>query len=151
MGARALYLDNPVYRRHGANAPETSSSCYRLINKQGNRSLRALTGRNQVIVQNDGSSMANRLAGKLALVTAAGQGIGRAIAQAFAAEGAEVIATDVEAGKLEGLKAAMRDKLDVRSTEAVTAMAEIVNKKFGALDVLANIAGYVHQGTIFEC
>ncbi|HKA73731.1 MAG TPA: SDR family oxidoreductase [Xanthobacteraceae bacterium] len=95
--------------------------------------------------------MAGRLKGKVALVTAAGQGIGRAIAEAFAAEGAEVIATDIDAGKVEGLKAAMRDKLDVRSTEAVTAMAEIVNKKFGALDVLANIAGYVHQGTIFEC
>ena len=95
--------------------------------------------------------MAGRLTGKVALVTAAGQGIGRAIAEAFAAEGAEVIATDIDAGKVEGLKAAMRDKLDVRSTEAVTAMAEIVNKKFGALDVLANIAGYVHQGTIFEC
>src|SRR5262245_32839457 len=95
--------------------------------------------------------MAGRLTGKVALVTAAGQGIGRAIAEAFAAEGAEVIATDIDAGKVEGLKAAMRDKLDVRSTAAVTAMAEIVNKKFGALDVLANIAGYVHQGTIFEC
>ena len=68
--------------------------------------------------------MALRLQGKLALVTAAGQGIGRAIAEAFAAEGASVIATDVDEKKLEGIKSARRHKLDVRSTAAVETLAK---------------------------
>ena len=67
--------------------------------------------------------MADRLKDKIALVTAAGQGIGRANAQAFVAEGALVVATDLDADKLAGLKAARQLKLDVRSTEAVNAMA----------------------------
>jgi 2-keto-3-deoxy-L-fuconate dehydrogenase len=95
--------------------------------------------------------MAGRLKGKVALVTAAGQGIGRAITEAFIAEGAKVIATDVDEKKLKGLKAAVRTKLDVRSDEAIAALAKSVKKEFGALDVLANVAGYVHQGTIFDC
>jgi 2-dehydro-3-deoxy-L-fuconate 4-dehydrogenase len=65
--------------------------------------------------------MADRLKGKLALVTAAGQGIGRAIAEAFVAEGASVIATDVATDKLDGLKAAKTAKLDVLSSAAVDA------------------------------
>ena len=74
--------------------------------------------------------MAGRLKGKVALVTAAGQGIGRAIAAAFAAEGARVIATDLDAGKLQGLRAAERRALDVRSTAAVDALAKEVGRKY---------------------
>jgi len=95
--------------------------------------------------------VSNRLKGKLALVTAAGQGIGRAIAQAFIAEGATVIATDISLGKLDGLKAARCAKLDVLSTKAVETFAKTISKEFGALGVLANVAGYVHQGTVLEC
>jgi 2-dehydro-3-deoxy-L-fuconate 4-dehydrogenase len=95
--------------------------------------------------------MAQRLQGKLALVTAAGQGIGRAIAEAFAAEGASVVATDVEENKLEGLKSATRRKLDVRSTAAVEAMARDVKSQLGAVDVLVNCAGFVHHGSVLAC
>jgi 2-keto-3-deoxy-L-fuconate dehydrogenase len=95
--------------------------------------------------------MAGRLKGKLALVTAAGQGIGRAIAQAFAAEGASVIATDIDPSKLQGLNTVKSAKLDVLSNDAVQAFAEAVGKEFGNIKVLANVAGYVHQGTVLEC
>ena len=95
--------------------------------------------------------MPGRLKNKVALVTAAGQGIGRAIALAFIAEGAKVIATDLDDKKLMSLKAAMREKLDVRSTQAVNALAKRVAAKYGAIHVLANVAGYVHQGTALDC
>jgi 2-keto-3-deoxy-L-fuconate dehydrogenase len=95
--------------------------------------------------------MAQRLQGKLALVTAAGQGIGRAIAQAFVAEGARVVATDLDASKLEGIKAVKRHKLDVRSTGAIEALARDLGAELGALDALVNCAGYVHHGSVLEC
>ena len=94
--------------------------------------------------------MSGRLKGKVALVTAAGQGIGRAIAAAFSDEGATVIATDVDAGKLKGLKAKRRLALDVLSAKAVDALAKSVAKEFGGLDVLVNVAGYVHHGNVLD-
>jgi 2-keto-3-deoxy-L-fuconate dehydrogenase len=94
--------------------------------------------------------LAGRLQGKVALVTAAGQGIGRAIAQAFAAEGATVIATDIDADKLKGLKARQRLRLDVRTPKEIAALAKAVSKEHGGLDVLANVAGVVHHGTVLD-
>lgn len=94
--------------------------------------------------------MHGRLAGKTALITAAGQGIGRAAALAFAAEGAQVIATDIAADTLARLadEAPVRPRrLDVTDpAEIAAAAAEI-----GALDVLFNCAGMVHHGTILDC
>ena len=92
--------------------------------------------------------MARRLAGKTALVSAAAQGIGRAIALAFAAEGAEVFATDLNAAKLAeiagpGLKTGA---LDVMDPQAIAALAE----RLGPLDILMNCAGFVHQGSVLE-
>lgn len=91
--------------------------------------------------------MVKRLAGKSAVVTAAGQGIGRAIAEAFVAEGATVWATDVDVAKLEGLKRAKRRKLDVLKARAVDAFAD----KVGPIDILVNVAGFVHHGTVLDC
>jgi 2-keto-3-deoxy-L-fuconate dehydrogenase len=91
--------------------------------------------------------MAGRLKGKVAVVTAAGQGIGRAIAEAFVAEGATVWATDKDVALLDGIPKAKKRKLDVLSTKAVEAFAE----KVGTIDILVNAAGFVHHGTILEC
>jgi 2-keto-3-deoxy-L-fuconate dehydrogenase len=95
--------------------------------------------------------MSGRLKGKVAFVTAAGQGIGRAIAEAYVAHGATVIATDLDDGKLKGLKKAKTFVLDVRSTDKVNALAKTVLKDFGAPDILTNCAGFVHQGTLLDC
>ena len=91
--------------------------------------------------------MAGRLKGKVAVVTAAGQGIGRAIAEAFVREGATVWATDVEAAKLSDLRRVKRRKLNVLSTRAVEAFAD----KVGGADILVNCAGFVHHGTVLDC
>jgi len=94
--------------------------------------------------------MSGRLQGKVALVTAAGQGIGRAIAEKFAGEGAKVIATDLDPNKLEGLRAKLR-KLDARSQDDIDALGRDVGREFGPLNILVNCAGYVHHGTVLDC
>jgi 2-keto-3-deoxy-L-fuconate dehydrogenase len=91
--------------------------------------------------------MAGRLKGKVAVVTAAGQGIGRAIAEAFVAEGATVYATDKDVTLLEGIPRAKKRKLDVLSNKAVEAFAA----KVGPIDILVNAAGFVHHGTVLDC
>jgi 2-keto-3-deoxy-L-fuconate dehydrogenase len=92
--------------------------------------------------------MAGRLAGKRALVTAAAQGIGRATALAFAAEGASVLATDIAEDKLAPLTDALiaTRHLDVTDEGAIAALAD----ELGPLDVLFNCAGFVHHGTILD-
>jgi 2-keto-3-deoxy-L-fuconate dehydrogenase len=92
-----------------------------------------------------------RLQGKKALLTAAGQGIGAATARAFASEGAQVYATDLNEPELQKLAAEFPNiqiqKLDVRDTGAVNALAA----ELGAIDILFNCAGFVHQGSILDC
>jgi 2-keto-3-deoxy-L-fuconate dehydrogenase len=99
--------------------------------------------------------MTQRLAGKAALVTAAGQGIGRATAEAYAREGARVIATDINEAALAELAALLPGvstrRLDVTDPRAVATLVAGVQAEFGPLDVLFNGAGFVHAGTILDC
>jgi len=88
-----------------------------------------------------------RLKGKTCLVTAAGQGIGRASALAMAAEGARVIATDINEAALGTLDGVETRRLDVRDGDAISALAA----EIGAPDVLFNCAGFVANGTILDC
>lgn len=87
-----------------------------------------------------------RLKGKTILVTAAGQGMGRASAIALAAEGARVIATDVKDNLLQGLEQMETAVLDVTDPAAIVALAE----RIGPLDGLFNCAGVVHNGTLLD-
>jgi 2-keto-3-deoxy-L-fuconate dehydrogenase len=80
------------------------------------------------------------------LVTAAAQGIGRAIAAAFVTRGLRVVASDINEAGLAGLAGARTLRLDVREGSAVTALVSAE----GPFDVLVNCAGFVHNGTILE-
>jgi 2-keto-3-deoxy-L-fuconate dehydrogenase len=93
--------------------------------------------------------MSGRLAGKSAIITAAAQGIGRATAEAFLAEGARVIATDVNMeilGELAGRGEVVLERLDATNPDDIAAAAE----RHGAVDILFNCAGFVHNGTLLE-
>ena len=97
--------------------------------------------------------MTDRLAGKTAFITAAGQGIGRATAEAFVREGARVVATDINEESLAELARATgceTRRLDVTDASAVLAASIEANAK-GTVNVLFNAAGFVHHGTILEC
>ena len=95
--------------------------------------------------------MAGRLNGKRAVITAAGQGMGRATALAFAGEGAEVFATDIDEAAItelaEGQALITARRLDVTDAQAIEAFAADA----GRVDVLFNCAGFVHHGTVLDC
>jgi 2-keto-3-deoxy-L-fuconate dehydrogenase len=88
-----------------------------------------------------------RLVGKTVLVTAAAQGIGRASAELFTAQGARVIATDINEELLASVNAAEYFTLDVTDPLAITNLA----KTIGEIDVLFNCAGFVHDGNVLDC
>jgi 2-keto-3-deoxy-L-fuconate dehydrogenase len=95
--------------------------------------------------------MSGRLAGKVALVTAAAQGIGRATALAFADEGATVWATDINEAGLSGLG---KDRPGINTRRLDVLKVQEVNKlaaELATVDVLFNCAGFVHHGTVLDC
>jgi 2-dehydro-3-deoxy-L-fuconate 4-dehydrogenase len=93
--------------------------------------------------------MAGRLAGKSAFITAAGQGMGRAAALAFAREGAKVWASDMNArtvGELDGKDGIRARALDVTNENEIGK----ISSEVGDIDVLFNCAGIVHHGSILD-
>ena len=96
------------------------------------------------------AASSGRLAGKTAFITAAGQGIGRAVALAFVHEGAQVVASDLDESLLATLKADLGCttlRLDVTDGAAITAAAAA----HGPVNILFNGAGYVHAGSVLDC
>ncbi|MFN0182180.1 MAG: SDR family oxidoreductase [Aquabacterium sp.] len=94
--------------------------------------------------------MSQRLQGKTAFITAAGQGIGRAVAEAFVREGAQVIATDLNTDLLAGLQGRAGvtvERLDARDAAAIADAA----RRHTGVDILFNAAGFVHHGTVMDC
>ena len=91
-----------------------------------------------------------RLEGKVAVISAAGQGIGKETALQFCKEGCKVIATDINAKALkdiEGIKGIQTQLLDVTNKDAIIEFSNKIEK----VDILFNCAGFVHNGTILEC
>ena len=91
--------------------------------------------------------MSGRLSNKIALVTAAGQGIGRATAEAFVREGAQVFAADINEATLTQVTGVKPLRLDVTKPDMIAECAAAI----GGLDILFNCAGFVHPGSILEC
>lgn len=91
--------------------------------------------------------MSGRLTGKVALITAAGQGIGKASAELMVREGARVIATDINLETLKQVKGCEHTYLDVLDKQAIQDCAANI----GDIDILFNCAGFVHNGSILDC
>jgi len=91
--------------------------------------------------------MSGRLSNKIALVTAAGQGIGRATAEAFVREGAQVFAADINEASLTTVTGVKPLRLDVTKPDMIAECAAAI----GGPDILFNCAGFVHPGSILEC
>jgi 2-keto-3-deoxy-L-fuconate dehydrogenase len=81
------------------------------------------------------------------VITAAARGIGRATAEAFVKEGAEVVGTDIDESALRGLSGCQTRRLDVTDAASIESFA----RDLGSIDILFNCAGYVHAGTILDC
>jgi NAD(P)-dependent dehydrogenase (short-subunit alcohol dehydrogenase family) len=100
--------------------------------------------------------MKNDLTGKLALVTGAGSGIGKATAQLFGKQGARLVVVDVDEARVADLQAALGDRcvfaraVDVGHRDAMGQLADDVHHKLGALDILVNNAGVGHSGGILD-
>src|SRR5512135_3505862 len=112
--------------------------------------LRAMANRYNPCPVIEEDFVSARLAGKTAFITAAGQGIGRGAALAFAREGAKVWATDINAkalAEIEGKDGIRTRALDATDEAAIGRLAAEV----GQIDVLFNCAGFVHHGTILDC
>jgi 2-keto-3-deoxy-L-fuconate dehydrogenase len=88
-----------------------------------------------------------RLEGKVALITAAGNGIGRASAERFLAEGATVHAVDIDQAALDALDGCAPHQADLTDSAAIAALRD----RIGDVDVLFNCAGIVHSGTVLDC
>lgn len=101
------------------------------------------------VIEDDMPTQALRLRGKRAIVTAAANGIGRAVAMRLAAEGAQVFAADLDAQALSTMRSRRIETatLDFTAHDAVRKAVS----KFGRLDVLVNCVGWVHQGDILNC
>jgi len=81
------------------------------------------------------------------VITAAARGIGRATAEAFVKEGAEVVGTDIDESALRGMSGCQTRRLDVTDAASIESFA----RELGSIDILFNCAGYVHAGTILDC